>query len=459
MNILNGAGPAGTMGAPGAADRPDAPKAPASSWYALAVLIATTLFAFVDRQIINLIAPSLQAMLGLSDLQLGALQGLGLALFASAAGYPIGWLADRFGRRIVLACCIVLWSLSTGACAFQHTFAGLFAATAGIAIGEAALTPIIFSLLPDLFPERQRNSANFVFFAAALLGAAAGFGLGGAMLGWLNAHGHGLPGALAAMDGWRVALILAALPAPMFVLLLGTIRMRTRHAPEPAAGEPAPEAERLLPFMRAHWPVFACVYGTIAAYTLPMNSAFSWLPVALPRIFGTASSTVGMQMGIAAAVATIVGLVLPAIGTRVMRGDAMLRPLRLAQLLMFAAAVPAALLAFATTPAQVYAAAGIQLTFGLAAGALMPGLLQQISPPGLRSRLLSVLGIVTALVQGLAPVLVGAVSGQFAGPRGILAAIVIVGLPCWLAGALLISRAGRWFAATAAAVAARAATA
>ncbi len=87
-----------------------------------------------------------------------------MALFASAAGYPIGWLADRFGRRLILGICIVVWSISTAACAFQYSYFGLFATTAGIAIGEAALGPIIFSMLPDLFPERQRNTANFIFF-------------------------------------------------------------------------------------------------------------------------------------------------------------------------------------------------------------------------------------------------------------------------------------------------------
>ncbi len=424
-------------------------KAPASSWYALALLIGTALFAFVDRQVLNLIAPSLQVTFGLSDLQLGALQGLGMALFASAAGYPIGWLADRIGRRIILAGCIILWSLSTAACAFQVTFQGLFVATAGVAIGEAALTPIIFSVLPDLFPERQRNSANFIFFATALLGAAAGFGLGGVMLDWLSTHRQGLPAFLAEKDSWRAALILAAVPGPLFALLLGTIRLRNTTRRSGAVDASSSDMHQFLPFMRTHWPVFACVYGTIVAYSVPMNSSFSWLPVAMPRIFGTTSSAVGIQMGIAAAVATIVGLIMPAVGNRWLRGDPRINPIRMARLFMLTAAVPALLLSFASTPAQIYVAAGVQLTFGLAAGALMPGLLQQISPPGLRSRLLAILGIVGAISQGLAPVLVGAVSGQFTGPRGILTAIVVVGLPCWLIGALLISRARRYFIATA----------
>src|ERR1041385_6087469 len=109
-------------------------RAPLSAWYALAVLVLTTIFAFVDRQILNLVMPSLQTSLNLSDLQLGALQGMGLAIFASVASYPMGWLADRYGRRRLLIIGIVIWSISTAACAFQTSFTGLFVATIGVAI-------------------------------------------------------------------------------------------------------------------------------------------------------------------------------------------------------------------------------------------------------------------------------------------------------------------------------------
>src|SRR3546814_1111538 len=53
------------------------------AWYGLGVLLMTTLFAFVVRQMLSLVAPALQTSLGYSDLQLGMLQGLGMAVFAS----------------------------------------------------------------------------------------------------------------------------------------------------------------------------------------------------------------------------------------------------------------------------------------------------------------------------------------------------------------------------------------
>lgn len=427
-------------------------KAPASAWYALAILIGTTLFAFVDRQIINLIAPSLQRDLGISDLQLGMLQGLGFALFASLAAYPIGWLSDRFGRRLVLGCCIMVWSISTAACAFQTSFTGIFAAAAGIAIGEAALTPVIFSMLPDLFPERQRNTANFIFFAVALLGAALGLALGGFTLELLENNHQALPAFFAAMDSWRVALILVAAPGPLFVLLLATIRMTNRGSIV-GTSEQAPDFDKILPFLREHWRAIACIYGAIFAYSLPLGAVGAWLPVAMPRAFpGVDVASVGVQLGIAMGIGSITGLIMAPVGMKVLRGDTDLKPLRMARLCLTAAALPTAAILFAWQPWHIYTAVGIQVAMLLATGALMPGVLQLLSPTHLRSRLLSLLGIAGAISSGLAPMLVGAMSGLLDPDRGLLTAMVIVGLPAWIVGAILMSMARRPFAATIAAI-------
>ncbi len=426
-----------------------ASKGAVSAWYGLAVLIATTLCAFVDRQILNLIAPILQQEFGLSDFQLGMLQGLAFVLFASAASYPIGWLADRYGRRLILACCIMLWSVSTAACAFQSSFIGLFIAKAGVAAGEAALTPIIFSMIPDLFPERQRNSANFVFFAAALLGAAAGFGLGGAMLDWLSEHKQLLPDVLAVMDTWRVAVILAAVPGMLLVLLLTTVRVTGASQKHVNDGEDGGRLVEFLPFIRCHWRTFTYIYGTIAAYGFAVNSSFAWMPVAIPRIFGTEPSEVGIQMGVAIAVAAIVGLAIPPLGLRFLPGNYLLKPFRMGGAMMAIALLPTLFMLVATSPWQIVAAAGVQSALGIATGAMMPGLLQQIAPSPVRSRSLAVLGIVSAISQGLAPLLVGALSGSFDGSRGVLAAIVIVAAPAWIIGAFFLMMAKGPFVTTA----------
>lgn len=416
--------------------------AAAAAWWALGVLIATNLFGYVDRQIINLVSPTFQKDLGITDLQLGFIQGLGLALFASAASYPVGWLADRFGRRRVLGVCIMVWSISTGACAFQNDFLGLLIATSGVAIGEAALTPIVFSMIPDIFPPRRRELANIIFFGCALFGVSVGLSLGGATLALLEKSHHLLPGPLGGMESWRTALILVAAPGPLFAALVTTMRARSHTDRDGTPPQKTPYGSDILAFLRRHWRPFAAIYGSIFVYNLPLAAAFAWLPVAIPRAFaGTPPSAFGVQMGLVIAIGSVVGLLIPILCSRWLSRKDPGAPLGVGAVFVGLAAIPSALLPFANQPWQIYASVGCQFTALLAAGAMMPGVIQRLSPPLLRSRLTSFIGICAAIAQGVAPIAVGAMSGWLDPHRGLLVAIAAISLPAWGVAAWLMAAA------------------
>src|SRR3546814_16394049 len=98
-------------------------------WYTLWVMLAVTLFAYVDRQVLTLAAAPMAASIGLNDSQLGMVQGLAFAIFTVVAVYPIAWAADRYDRRLVLGLCVVTWSIGTAACGLAQNFEQLFFAT------------------------------------------------------------------------------------------------------------------------------------------------------------------------------------------------------------------------------------------------------------------------------------------------------------------------------------------
>src|SRR3546814_16236320 len=75
---------------------------------------------------------------------------------------------------------------------------------------RSGLAPIVFALIPDLFSERQRNSANFIFYGGSLLGAGLGMALGGAMLQGLAEAHHAFPSWLAGFDPWQLAMLAIA---------------------------------------------------------------------------------------------------------------------------------------------------------------------------------------------------------------------------------------------------------
>jgi len=82
-----------TSGAPRAA----APS-PAYAWYIVALLLVAYTLSFIDRMILSLLVGPIRADLGISDTQMSLLMGFAFAIFYSALGIPLGWLADRRGR-------------------------------------------------------------------------------------------------------------------------------------------------------------------------------------------------------------------------------------------------------------------------------------------------------------------------------------------------------------------------
>src|SRR4051812_31475595 len=84
-----------------------------TAWYALFVLMLCYTLSYIDRQIIAFLVDPLKQELAISDTQIGLLQGIAFALFYTFFGLPMGWLADRYSRRNIVAAGVFIWSLMT----------------------------------------------------------------------------------------------------------------------------------------------------------------------------------------------------------------------------------------------------------------------------------------------------------------------------------------------------------
>ena len=146
----------------------DAP-ASGSSWAFMLLLLVLMLYTIVDRPLFSLVVEPLKRDLGLTDLQVGLVQGLSVALFTAVAGYPLGWLADRYDKRYILAGSITLWSSCMALAGLAQNFGQLFLASALVGAGEAGLVPIAIALVPRLFHENLRQLANSMLLVGARL--------------------------------------------------------------------------------------------------------------------------------------------------------------------------------------------------------------------------------------------------------------------------------------------------
>jgi MFS family permease len=98
--------------------------------------------------------PMISDALALSDMQGAALTSSYSYLYALAL-VPVGMLADRAHRPLLLGVGITAWSALTLAGSHAHGFWELMATRVGVAAAHSTQNVICFSMVPDLFPANK----------------------------------------------------------------------------------------------------------------------------------------------------------------------------------------------------------------------------------------------------------------------------------------------------------------
>jgi MFS family permease len=108
--------------------------------WVLVLTLALTAVSYLDRVCISMTAPFIQINLHLNDNQLWIV--FGAFTFAYAAlEMPAGWLADRFGPRLMLTRVVVWWSIMSALTGWVVGFASLLAIRFLFGVGEAWIFP------------------------------------------------------------------------------------------------------------------------------------------------------------------------------------------------------------------------------------------------------------------------------------------------------------------------------
>jgi MFS family permease len=138
------------------------------------VLGLTFLIAFVmyiDRAVIGTATPAIMKEFGLTKVSMG----WGASAFNwsyALLQVPGGWLVDRFGPRLVLACAMAWWSIFTAATGLVGGAMSLAITRGLFGAGEAAAFPSASRALGPWLPVNQRAFGQGFQHAGARFGAA-----------------------------------------------------------------------------------------------------------------------------------------------------------------------------------------------------------------------------------------------------------------------------------------------
>lgn len=267
------------------------------AWTVVAILIATAVLSYTDRQVLSLIVDPIRAELHIVDTQMSQLFGPAFALVYGLAGLPLGLLADRSSRRNLIFAGVLVWSAGTLACGCAHSFQQLFLARMVVGLGEAVLSPAAISLISDYFPPARRGIAVGFFLSGIAMGQGASILIGGGVLHLveIGALAH-TP--LASLAAWRLVLLLIGAPGLAWALVILVIREPARHLTDATAASRKGAAATADRVGAAVWLRAAPVYSVVAMASLVDNAVGAWSPSLFIRSFAKDAAQVGMQLGL-----------------------------------------------------------------------------------------------------------------------------------------------------------------
>jgi MFS family permease len=412
---------------------------PATAWRAVVLLCLLYCLSFVDRMILSLLVAPIMVELDLSATQMGVLFGLSFAMLYTLAGLPLARVADGGDRRWLIVVGVVVWSAATALSGLASDYPMLLLARAGVAIGEAVLTPAAVSMIADLFPRERRAAPTSLYTAVGSTSGAAAFVIGGLIFQAATA----LSPMVGDMAPWRLTLVLVGLPGIVFALaFLALVREPARQEVEARAsfGE-------ITAHLRADGALYAGVFVGVSLTATVGYALLGWTPAVLNKVYGLDTAQAGYLFGAIGVVAGLVGtLALPWLARRLDRGGRGGGLLTIGAVFVLLA-LPATIVAFRATDLAVFAPALTLALMTLLGVTLIPSLVvQQVTPGRQRAQVMSVYLLVASLAGlGVGPTVVGLLTDHVFGDRGTATAVIAVAavaLP--LGAALLWSCRGRY---------------
>ena len=280
----------------------------AAAWAVVFMLAVAFILSFIDRQVLSLLVGPIRAAFQISDVRFSMLQGLAFAITYSLGGLPLGLWIDRGNRKRIIALAIIVWSVATVSCGLVQSFWELFAARVMVGIGEAALLPAAFSMIPDLFRRDRIATPMAVFMSGSTVGAGLALIFGSYALSTAAALNHwSFPG-LRNANAWQITFLLVGSPG----LILGLLILALVREPKRPAGHEAKDNAR--PKYRQVWAIrrflipmflgFSCVtltfHGTAAWVVEVFRRAHGWQPQHFGMVGGSiqiVSSLAGTFVG------------------------------------------------------------------------------------------------------------------------------------------------------------------
>lgn len=280
------------------------------AWIAVAVLWVVVMLNYFDRQLLAVLNTSVtrgENGIAMTQAQFGMVTSAFLIVYAALS--PVGgYLSDRFSRKFIIMCSLVVWSVVTWLTGKAETYEELLIARAAMGISEAFYIPAALALISDYHRGGTRSMATGLHMSGIYAGQIlAGYGAMMAgepyMLGWrLTFEAFGFVGVAYAL----IVLIFLHDPEAGKTIPAPTPEQEAKAAAAAAAaaatGTGSSPATTGSSF--SFWQVMKSIFSGRAMYILLIMYAcagfanwflMNWYPRLLQDMFGISEADAGPQ--------------------------------------------------------------------------------------------------------------------------------------------------------------------
>lgn len=146
------------------------PKIGNFRWTILALLFFATTINYMDRQILGILAPTLEKEIGWNEVEYASIVVAFQAAYALGL-LLVGRLVDKIGTKNGYSLSLTGWSLSAAAHAFASSVTGFSVARFFLGLFEAGNFPAAVKTVAEWFPKKERAFATGLFNAGSNVGA------------------------------------------------------------------------------------------------------------------------------------------------------------------------------------------------------------------------------------------------------------------------------------------------
>lgn len=200
------------------------PKPRRLRWAILALLFASTVLNYLDRQALSILAVEIQRDLHMTTMDYARIvQGFLVTYTIALLG--AGWITDKLGTKVSLALFVGWWSIANMLTGLVQSIPQLGVARALLGLGEAGNYTAAPKAVSEHFPTKERGFAVGIYTAGAMLGAT----IAPPLIIWL-----------AATYGWRYAFFITGAAGLVWLFAWLVIYKSPKAAATPITTESTP---------------------------------------------------------------------------------------------------------------------------------------------------------------------------------------------------------------------------